>query len=416
MHWLQLDGLWNWWKSCRTVRFSGPGRIVVLGNGTREGVVKSALITAAFVVGVIGWSGLSKPVLGSGSSSEGSQTSGPQWDQLFAQWRELLGQMENLRREYRVAAPQRAREIESHWPALLEQAKALEPRLIEAALAAYRLKPWQNIDVEQFLIVVLETWYISDNFEKVYQLGEKLIELKHPNPAVYAFVGVAAYALGELDKAEKYLKIAEERGVLSEGGREVLGDIPYYREVWAQERQLREAEAKADNLPRVLLRTNKGEIELELFEDQAPNTVANFISLVERGFYNGLTFHRVLPKFMAQGGDPLGNGMGGPGYRIACECYRPDYRRHLRGSISMAHAGRDTGGSQFFLCFMPKKHLDGKHTVFGRVIRGWEVLAEFTRRDPEADNPPEPDNIVEAKVLRKRPHPYEPVTLPLEGR
>jgi len=136
--------------------------------------------------------------------------------------------------------------------------------------------------------------------------------------------------------------------------------------------------------------------------------VANFISLVEKGFYNGTPFHRVLPQFMAQGGDPTGTGGGGPGYTIPCECHQPNARVHFRGSLSMAHAGRDTGGSQFFLTFRPTHHLDGQHTVFGRVIKGFDVLAKLQRRDPERPEGPEPDKIVEAKVLRKRNHPYEP--------
>ena len=112
------------------------------------------------------------------------------------------------------------------------------------------------------------------------------------------------------------------------------------------------------------MKTSEGDIEIELFENEAPNTVLNFITLVDKGFYNGLKFHRVLPGFMAQGGDPKGDGTGGPGYTIPCECYQPDHRLHFRGSLSMAHAGRDTGGSQFFLTFVPTQHLDGMHTGF----------------------------------------------------
>ncbi|NLX94993.1 MAG: peptidylprolyl isomerase [Rhodopirellula sp.] len=160
-------------------------------------------------------------------------------------------------------------------------------------------------------------------------------------------------------------------------------------------------------MPRVLLKTSKGDIVVELFENEAPNAVANFISLVEKGFYNGLTFHRVLPAFMAQGGCPIGNGSGGPGYQIPCECYQPNHRLHFRGTLSMAHAGRDTGGSQFFLTFVPTTHLDGKHTAFGRVIEGMGVLGEIQRHDPEDPNSPDPDKILEAKVVRKREHQYE---------
>jgi cyclophilin family peptidyl-prolyl cis-trans isomerase len=181
-----------------------------------------------------------------------------------------------------------------------------------------------------------------------------------------------------------------------------------YKAAWAKEQKIREAEAKADDLPRVLLKTSKGDVEIELFENQAPIAVANFISLVEKKYYDGLTFHRVIPGFMAQGGCPDGTGGGGPGYNIPCECYRPDHRLHFRGTLSMAHAGRDTGGSQFFLTFLPTGHLDGKHTAFGRVVKGFEVLARIQRRDPGDPEAPQPDKIIQATVVRKRAHPYVP--------
>tara|TARA_B100000700_G_scaffold321997_1_gene422523 strand:+ start:823 stop:1266 length:444 start_codon:yes stop_codon:yes gene_type:complete len=117
--------------------------------------------------------------------------------------------------------------------------------------------------------------------------------------------------------------------------------------------------------------TDVGEIVLDLFEEDAPNTVANFEKLVLEGFYDGLSFHRVIPGFMAQGGCPntkAGSngipGTGGPGYKINCEI---NSNKHLEGSLSMAHAGKDTGGSQFFIVYEPQPHLDGVHTVFGKT-------------------------------------------------
>jgi len=112
--------------------------------------------------------------------------------------------------------------------------------------------------------------------------------------------------------------------------------------------------------------TKKGEIVIKLFNQETPNTVANFATLAKDGFYDGLNFHRVIAGFMAQGGCPEGSGMGGPDWAIKCEvdAYKQE---HKRGSIAMAHAGRDTGGSQFFICFVPCPHLDGNHTVFGEI-------------------------------------------------
>ena len=124
-------------------------------------------------------------------------------------------------------------------------------------------------------------------------------------------------------------------------------------------------------MSKVIFETDEGEITFELFSNDAPNTVNNFIKLVNEGFYNGLAFHRVIPGFMAQGGCPNtkegSNGMpgtGGPGYSIKCEI---NSNKHLKGSLSMAHAGKDTGGSQFFIVYEPQPHLDGVHTVFGKT-------------------------------------------------
>ncbi len=167
-------------------------------------------------------------------------------------------------------------------------------------------------------------------------------------------------------------------------------------------------------MPRVRLTTTKGDIVIELFENEAPMATANFISLVEKHFYDGVPFHRVIAGFMAQGGDPKGTGSGGPGYAIPCECYQPNHRSHFAGSLSMAHAGKDTGGSQFFLTFAPTPHLNGKHTVFGRVIEGMDVLPKLERIDPtehEGQDGPTPDKIIKATVVRgSATMPYEPVT------
>lgn len=117
--------------------------------------------------------------------------------------------------------------------------------------------------------------------------------------------------------------------------------------------------------------TNNREIILTLFNQDAPNTVKNFEKLANSGFYDGLTFHRVIPGFVSQGGCPIGNGTGGPGYTIKCET-KNNPHKHVAGALSMAHAGKDTGGSQFFICHDTFPHLDGVHTVFGMVTEGLE--------------------------------------------
>lgn len=125
---------------------------------------------------------------------------------------------------------------------------------------------------------------------------------------------------------------------------------------------------------------NGEKIVIELFEDAAPGTVANFEKLANENFYDGVVFHRVIPGFVAQGGDPTGTGAGGPGYSIKCET-EGNPHKHVAGSLSMAHAGKDTGGSQFFLVHEPQPHLDGVHTVFGQVTEGLDVVLSIKQGD-----------------------------------
>lgn len=131
-----------------------------------------------------------------------------------------------------------------------------------------------------------------------------------------------------------------------------------------------------------IIETAKGTMKVRFYEKDAPNTVANFVKLAKSGFYDGLTFHRVIPDFVIQGGCPRGDGTGGPGYTIKCEL-DGDNQYHDRGVLSMAHAGRDTGGSQFFICMNREntQHLDRQHTCFGRVYDGLDVIDKIRRGD-----------------------------------
>ena len=124
----------------------------------------------------------------------------------------------------------------------------------------------------------------------------------------------------------------------------------------------------------VVLETNQGQIEIRLFPDIAPKACENFTKLVEKGYYNGLIFHRVIRSFMIQGGDPTGTGSGGPGYQFADEF---THRKHVMGALSMANAGPKTNGSQFFICYKPQPHLNGKHSVFGQLTQGMDALKKL---------------------------------------
>ena len=135
------------------------------------------------------------------------------------------------------------------------------------------------------------------------------------------------------------------------------------------------------------MKTDKGTMVFELFADKTPNTVNNFVFLSREGYYDGVMFHRVISDFMVQGGDPTGTGSGGPGYKFGDE-FQPSLKHNKAGILSMANAGPGTNGSQFFITHVPTPHLDGKHTVFGQVVEGMDVLMSIPPRDPQQIDSP----------------------------
>ena len=342
---------------------------------------------------------------------------------VLKRWKALVADLVVLRAKYRDGDEQQRSEIRLQWQEFIEKGDSLEPKLLAAAEKAYAQAPNTDKEVTNLVLATLRQDIDpsrlrpqTEDYERALRIGRLLSDNKFEDKRYYDLVGRAAFAMCEFDDAEKFLKLAKAN-IISEKGKQTLSMVAACKNNWQREQKLRAAEAaaaEADKLPRVLLKTNRGDLVVELFENEAPNTVANFISLVEKGFYDGLTFHRVLPGFMAQSGCPKGDGEGGPGYEIPCESYKPERRRHFRGSLSMALAGRDTGGSQFFITFMPTPQLDNpppqgnRHTVFGRVVEGLDLLHKIKRRDPEGPNPPKPDKIIEATVLNRRDHEYVP--------
>ncbi len=158
--------------------------------------------------------------------------------------------------------------------------------------------------------------------------------------------------------------------------------------------------AMVSKTTKVKLQTNKGDIVLELYTGSMPITAGNFVKLVKEGFYDGVIFHRIIPGFMIQGGDPTGTGMGGPGYKIKDEFTGTNLDENDRGTISMANAGPNTGGSQFFINLVDNNFLDGRHPVFGKVIEGLEVVDLISNVETDSqDRPVEEIKIISAKVI-----------------
>ncbi len=346
-----------------------------------------------------------------------------EFDAVFDRWTQLLGELREVDRTYRNVEPEAQDGLRQRYTRLVEKGNELQDSLIRGAVVTYATDPTHNQELAMFLRGVVHLLASHEDYEESLRVGQLLIDNFFEDGSVYNVCGICAFTVGEFSLAEKHLKQAEKAHALSQIGSGLLKNIAYYKDAWANEQELRAAERAAGDLPRVLLTTTQGEIELELFTHEAPNTAANFLQLVEEGFYDGLEFYRVMPQFMAVSGCPEGNGMGGPGYTTICECLRPDHRLHFRGSVGMIRSGTRTHGSQFYLLFTPARQLDGQQTVFGRIVRGIDVLARLQRREPrdpigEAVNPhanvniPVADRILRATVVRKRDRTYDPPIFP----
>jgi len=334
-----------------------------------------------------------------------SEQTNSNFSQAQEDLKKLVGELTSLQAEYQQPNADKT-SIENKFNATRDKAREAALALEQSASAAVLANP-DNDDACAVVKDVLQSAMQADDPQKALSLVKTLDDAGKTNEELLLTGATAAMITSELDMAEKFLKAAKEAGMSDDKIASLQKAIDHERPKVNAEMSTRATEEKADDLPRVKIETTKGTIIVELFENQAPNTVANFISLVESHFYDGTPFHRVIPQFMAQGGDPTGTGTSGPGYTIDCECELPNARKHFLGSLSMAHAGKDTGGSQFFLTFRPTEHLDGRHTVFGRVIKGFDVLPKITRTEgPQAR--PTQDKIISAEIIRKRDHAYEP--------
>ena len=248
----------------------------------------------------------------------------------------------------------------------------------------------------------------TNGYARALELAEVEVARRGDHPDGYLMRGQVRMALQAPDGAVADLAKAGTFPLDSRVGRmadALLAQAKALQAAWPAEAGARQRDDAKGDLPRAEILTERGRILVELFEDDAPNTVANFVSLAETKFFDGTRFHRVLGDFMAQAGDPFSRnpeeqriGSGGPGYRIKTQT---SDRRHWRGTLSMANAGKDTDGSQFFITVKPVPHLDGKHAVFGRVLEGQDVVERL-----------KPFDLIQSvRVLRKRAHPYAPEKL-----
>jgi cyclophilin family peptidyl-prolyl cis-trans isomerase len=358
-----------------------------------------------------------------------------QFNQVYEQWRDVVGELAALDLQYQTTRSRQRDALKARCDALVSQGNAMQEELFRAAMTAYARAPRENPDIAELLLGSVILLVSQEEYEEGLRVAQLLLDNGVGFTNLSVLAGTAAFATGEFEVAEKHWRRAKQVRELLGAEKQHLADIDYYQAGWTREQKLRAAEASADDLPRVLLQTTQGDIELELFENEAPLAVSNFIVLVESRFYDGLPFYRVISQTLAEAGCPNGDGSGGPGYALRGENDSPHARQHFRGTLGMVHSESNRIGSRFYITFVPARHLDGNHTVFGRVIRGMEVLAKLRRRTPPdsftlkvnphsnvADVPA--DRILAARVLRKRNHVYgqqaaqstEPVALPRSSR
>ena len=335
-------------------------------------------------------------------------------------WVESMIRMKSLSVRYNNDEA-RSPAMKAEYEAARDVARKLMNETFQKAVELFRLRKG-DYETGAMMATVLEYRKSFSIYENSREAAELLIETDVTFPFLYLIAARASFIDGKYDRVMvHYQSFVDLNGheKLEKIDNVIANILDAYPELWAREQALREADAKADDLPRVLLETTRGPVTLELFENQAPNTVANFIKLVEDGYYDGSDFYQVVDDFIAMGGDPVGDGTGTSGRFIPDENKHPDARGFFRGSISMAVMPdqRDktknvpnTASSQFAIALMPFLRKDEPKTIFGRVIEGMDVVSTFRRIDPSEKKEKSvqlpPDRIKSAKVIRKRDHEY----------
>lgn len=309
-------------------------------------------------------------------------------------------------------------------------------KVLAAAEAAYKEDP-SNERVENYLLLYAVNSLENDQIEDAARLSIMLLNNGYDPKVLASVAGRACLELGRADEAIKYLTLAQESGViLSKVSQSYLEYISRTRPQLDEEMRLRAEEALADDLPRVLLETTRGNIVIELFENEVPNAVANFIFLVEQGFYNDMKFFHVRPQYFAATGSPNDDGTGDAGYTIyrepmhyiltsgklletanqnqEAEVLSSRHQRyHTRGTVSLMALEPSTYGSQFMIChrYSTMAQADRSHMPIGRVIDGMNVATRLMAISPRlAPKDSETDRLIRATVIRKRDHEYRPVT------
>ena len=371
------------------------------------------------------------PPAGNSEGKEQSQAASEEKPKLIAFQKisqEILASQKQINQLYGsmpIGFPERQLEFLEKIKDLKAQVLALQPKVHRAAFEAYIESPNESAAVNRAIAIALERSLsprlTTEKFDPktAIEIASALIKNDVAGPPIYFAAFRASYALQDFERAKLMLdKIKSSKTEVNES---FYTELAKTQENWNRELGFRQKEAAADDLPKAEIDTSAGKFTVELFEDHAPIAVANFISLAEQGYFDGNTFHLVQPGVLVRTGSQSADGQGNPGYYIPCECYQDEIRHHFTGSLSMSledGTEKDTGGSRFFITHQPNTTLDGKHTVFGRVVDNMEAIYQLNTVDGTrivSEESLSPSVINKVTILRKRNHEYVPQKLPLKG-
>ncbi len=362
---------------------------------------------------------ISQQTKASATQTTSSNSDQAKYDQLIEEIYSSVEDSYEASMQFYVNGLEESYHWKDKWRAKKDQTNRLLADFRATACRIYGSDSPQPESLGSIIEAIAKDMYASNQLQDLHLVYEKRVATDPEDVEQKKQLAMVYVKTNRFREAHDLLNSIDpaQLGTFEDADRNLLLFLPQLVGTYEQEMQIRDKEKQADDLPRVELVTPSGTMVVELFENEAPETVANFISLVESGHYDNAIFHRVIPNFVAQcGGFTENNSPKTIGYTINDEFKNPNFRRHFSGSLSMANTGKpNSGQAQFFINLAPTPFLDGKHTVFGTVIEG---AAAYQRITPThkigEDNKEEPidsavaDKIISAKVLRKRDHAYQP--------
>lgn len=349
--------------------------------------------------------------------SQDAKTLQADYDAKVETWRKTIKQIRSISLDYQSAGSEReAQTLRKQWVQLRVIGRQQLDDLEQSAVTLFEKLDSPPRDLVGFVHRIQGKQLFDGHPHKAYEIGKMILNILPSDKEAQLVTARAAIRLNHFAEAEKYsetLGVAMQRG-LDPIDTSMFAKVADLKKSYERELEIQEAEAD-DNLPRVRLETSKGTIVVELFENEAPSTVGNFLALVEDDLYDNMLFNRVVKDYMALTGQFYSDGRFAQiPYTIKDECKREDARSHFRGSLSMAITDQpDSGYCQFFICERALPHLDGKHTVFGRIISGDHIfdqiaISHITSQENKEVKIPnvELDYIISAEIIRKRDHDY----------